>query len=275
MTDKVNAKHCAYEKATENELNTCKYIARFGGLTSRQLAKLVWPGASQGMRMAQRTCKRLMMDKRIISRDLPNGGIVYVLAERGARWLKQYGMTDLNSRGQRDLKFDKPVHRMISNNYLIGHYLDDNQIWTEHEIQTAQAPVPDIKIGGHKKIPDGLMMIDGGLFWIEVENAPKPKKRLNELMDLAEYLFLQNSGSYYRFNHKGNDYYINAIQFLIPNEASMRATYKAIYERFAHSSLGIELQLILVKITSGYLWYGKKFEIHANELERYGKDPFE
>jgi hypothetical protein len=54
------------EIAIQNELNTLYWLYRFGGLLTRQVAALVWPGASQGVRMAQRTLRRLAVQKQVL-----------------------------------------------------------------------------------------------------------------------------------------------------------------------------------------------------------------
>jgi len=45
--------------ATENDLAVLKWIHRFGGLSTRQLARLHWENKRSGLRMAQRTVSRL------------------------------------------------------------------------------------------------------------------------------------------------------------------------------------------------------------------------
>ena len=271
MSETINLQS-GFEKAFENELKCCKYIHRFGGLTTRQLGRLVWPEANQGMRMAQRTCARMVKDKRLISRKLPTGGVIYVIGERGSRFLIENDIHNVNSRGGRDITFSKPYHRMVSNDYLIDYLLQGQSVWTEHEIQQGFAPVPDVSIDGRKKIPDGLVCLDHEYLWIEVENAPKSKLRLGELMSLGELLFANSQ--YYKYIHNGRQHFIGQLSFVVTNRACAMSTYKALKERFAGKGLSNELQIEIVKMSQGLVWCGHKDSFQVGDFEYFEVDDF-
>ena len=72
-----------------NELSALMWVYRFGWLSSRMLAALVWPTASQSWALARRMLKRLLADKLLLVRALPQGGDIYLLSVKGARLLQE------------------------------------------------------------------------------------------------------------------------------------------------------------------------------------------
>lgn len=151
----------------QNTLAILTHLHRFGWLTSRMLATLVWPAAKHSQAMARRTLKTLTDQKLVIKRALAEGGDCYVLSASGARWLsKQAGIT---AKAGSALKLGNAVHRACSNWYLITRLLAGDVVWTEYEIQSGRAPL--VTVAG--KTPDGLVETAFGLVWIEVENAWK------------------------------------------------------------------------------------------------------
>lgn len=171
----------------QNTLATLMYLNRFGWLTSRMTAALVWPAATQAQAMARRTLKTLTDQKLVIKRALPAGGDCYVLSAAGARWLfEQAGITA--SAGSA-LKLGNPVHRACSNWYLITRLLAGDVIWTEYEIQSARAPL--VTIAG--KTPDGLVETPFGLVWVEVENAWKNRTERAKVVGFCRQCLLPGS----------------------------------------------------------------------------------
>jgi len=73
----------------QNTLAILTFLHRFGWLTSRMIAALIWPEAKQGAAMARRTVRALAEQKLILKRALPEGGDCYVLSASGARWLSE------------------------------------------------------------------------------------------------------------------------------------------------------------------------------------------
>jgi len=174
--------------AAQNDQEVLRAIARFGGLTTRQLGRLVWAGQSAGMRMAQRTCARLLDRHWILRRRLPNGGAIYVLSQGGAAYLRRLGIPHVSARGHRDLKFQKPVHRLICNETAIDYTLEGARVWTEFEVQRGLAPFPEIVCNHRPKLPDGVAITAAGYVWLEVENSFKSQRRLRELAHVCEIL---------------------------------------------------------------------------------------
>ena len=253
--------------AADNDYQTIFWLHRFGWLTSRQLARLVWPEASQGMRMAQRTLKRLIEQKYVLERPLPTGGKAYVIGQRGAGFLKDHGVKNVSSRGNRDLRFSTPFHRALANDYAITQYQLGHKIWTEHEIQRGLSPLPEARIGRHVKIPDLLTFIDDVYMWYEVENAPKPTPRIHQILDLAADKATYNAPNPLYKN--GYPIAIHSVVFVIPNEASHRAVLRAIRSRDMPREVTGYIYLDRVEMTSGLVWRGSITHYSSTEWLDY------
>jgi hypothetical protein len=150
-----------------NRLSLCRYLHRFGWLTSRMVARLVWGDASQAWPMARRTLKALQDDNMVIKRALPQGGDAYLLSAKGARFLNEREGMDAST-GQ-GLAIGNPVHRACSNWFLIDALLKGWKVITEHEIATDRSPVRVLD----GKQPDGILLGEGEAIWVECENAWK------------------------------------------------------------------------------------------------------
>lgn len=151
-----------------NRLKICRFIFRFGWLTSRMVAALAFEHASQAWPMARRTLKSMLDDGTLIKRPIPQSGVdAYLLSARGARFLSAHDGVDASS-GQ-SLALGNPVHRACSNWYLINAIHQKFGVFTEHEIATDRAPV---KILDGKQA-DGILLGQGEAVWLECENAFK------------------------------------------------------------------------------------------------------
>jgi hypothetical protein len=100
-----------------NRAAVLKWLARFGWLTSRMVAALVWPDAAQAQAMARRTLKALTDEKLVIARALTKGGSAYLLSAKGARLLLE--QAGVHAQSGNSLAIGNPVHRACSNWYLI------------------------------------------------------------------------------------------------------------------------------------------------------------
>jgi hypothetical protein len=156
------------------------WLHRFGWLTSRMIAALVWPTASQSWPLARRLLKKLLDDKLVLVRALPQGGDLYLLSVKGARLLAD--TTGAAAKSGQSLPTGDAIHRACGTWYLIAQVQAGLGIWTEHEIASARAPLQTL----NGKQADGLVLHDGGqVTWLEVENAWKNRARRQAVVDLA------------------------------------------------------------------------------------------
>jgi len=263
--------------AEQNEQSVLNWLHRFGGLTTRQLARLVWRGKSAGKRMAQRTIGRLERQGLVLQRSLFTGGNIYVLSEGGARLLRESGTPNVSARGHRDLSFRKPMHRIIANDFLIDwrdrqidNATPNAAIWTEFEVQHRVAPYPEISINGKYKIPDGMIQNDDELTWIEVENAYKGPKEIRRLMTTAARLFNENYS--YPFRHKDTEYRINRLFFILPHQSNFKTIANAICKSNLEFNALKCTFLIKVTVTSGLVWRGIEAVNSAYDVIQYIKE---
>ncbi len=164
-----------------NRTDVLTWLVRFGWLTARMVAALVWPDAAQAQTMARRTLKALADDKLIISRPLPKGGAAYLLSAKGARLLGE--QTGLIAESGNTLALGNPVHRACSNWYLIRAVQQGLGIVTEHEIASERGPCRVLK----GKQADGLVIADdGACIWLECEHSAKSRPERHKTVALVQ-----------------------------------------------------------------------------------------
>lgn len=163
-----------------NRTETLAWLGRFGWLTGRMVAALVWPDAAQGQAMARRMLKTLSDEKLIISRPLPKGGAAYLLSAKGARLLTE--QTGMVAESGNALALGNPVHRACSNWYLIRAVQQGLAVVTEHEIASERGPCRVLK----GKQADGLVIADdGACTWLECEHSAKSRPERHKTVALV------------------------------------------------------------------------------------------
>lgn len=153
-----------------NRIHLLNYLNRFGWLTSKMVAALIWPQGSQALPMARRLLKATLESKLVLRRELPGGTDCYTLSASGARALT--AATGVAAASGASLQLGNVLHRACSNWYLIAHIAAGHTVWTEHEIQTERSPLRMVD----GKVPDGLVELPEGMLWVEVENAWKARQ---------------------------------------------------------------------------------------------------
>jgi hypothetical protein len=176
--------------AAKNEVLTLAMLDRFGWLKTSQIGRLVWrSGTEDGQRrMAQKTLKRLREKHEILTKMAPDGAAIHALALGGARKLREHGLeTIAHKDAMRSMVHYE--HRTKANEILIQTLLSGRKGWTEHEIQRCEAPikalrgkVPDALLDYTHKAPSLSVEAEQVLAWVEVENAYKPNKELNKVI---------------------------------------------------------------------------------------------
>ncbi len=164
-----------------NRTAVLHWLSRFGWLTSRMLAALVWPDAAQPLTMARRTLKALTDEKFVISRTMAKGGSAYLLASKGARLVHE--QTGERAQSGNALAIGNAIHRACSNWFLIQAVQRGMGIVTEHEIATERGPCRVLR----GKQADGLVIADdGACIWMECEHSQKGRGERHKTVSLVQ-----------------------------------------------------------------------------------------
>lgn len=241
-----------------NTLAVLSLLHRFGWLTSRMIAALVWTNAKQGPAMARRAVRTLTDDKLILRRPLPGGGDCYTLSAAGARLLNE--TTGLSAHSGASLPLGNTVHRACANWYVIRHINEGTTVWTEHEIQSGRAPL--VSVDG--KIPDALVDTPYGVIWVEVENAWKNRNERNKVVRFASRQL--PSGD--RMCELAPGHYLCRVAIVGTSTDALRAMCRSFAEAHAVGDIGesqaADVDLVLLPVdkslvgaepVAGSLWY--------------------
>lgn len=183
--------------ARENEIRVLRALHRCGWLRTRDLAALVWqqwarnpagepnlkpptPTAA-GLRMAQRTLRRLRDKRLVLSSRAPDGSLIYALAEGGARALQQIGVAAVTGKDlMRSFSTAHFRHRCIANEIAVTAIIEGFRVATEREIAQGLWLGGEDGIAGKK--PDALLRGNGRVWWVEVERSRKNAKDYARLL---------------------------------------------------------------------------------------------
>lgn len=184
--------------AHDNTVKILRAIHRFGWLKTRQIAAIVWqrwaskvpdggpslqpPVATEsGLRMAQRTLRRMRAARLVLSTQAPDGSVIYALSEVGARALQAIGVTAISGKDLvRSFSTGHFRHRCIANEVAISAILEGYRASTEREISQG------LWVGGKQgiagKLPDALLRSGASAWWVEVERSRKNAKDYARLL---------------------------------------------------------------------------------------------
>lgn len=164
-----------------NRMSVLSWVSRFGWLTSRMVAALVWSNAAQSLTMARRTLKNLCDERLLVARALSKGGAAYVLSAKGARLLQE--VAGIAAQSGHALAIGNPTHRACSNWYLIHAIQRGLTVVTEHEIATGRGPCRVL----YSKVADGLVVADdGACIWVECEHSQKARAERHKTVTLVQ-----------------------------------------------------------------------------------------
>jgi len=183
--------------AQENEIRVLRALHRFGWLRTRDLAALVWQRWARspagepslrpllptgaGLRMAQRTLRRLRETRQVLCSRAPDGALIYALAEAGARVLQQVGVAAATGKDlMRSFSTAHYRHRCIANEIAVGAIVNGFRTATEREIAQGRWIGGEEGVAG--KRPDVLVRGDSRVWWVEVERSRKNAKDYAQLL---------------------------------------------------------------------------------------------
>ena len=210
-----------------NVLDALLWVSRFGWLTSRMLAALMWPTASQSWPLARRMLKKLLADKLILVRALPQGGDLYLLSVKGARLLQD--AIGAKAKSGQSLATGNALHRACGNWHLIAQVQKGLDIWTEHEIASGHAPVHAL----NGKVFDGLVVHEDGLITAcEIENSWKNRSRRQSVVDVATRHLGKDNLTRIGVDGKGQELYLARMAIVSVTVDAMRCMAGSFQEAY-------------------------------------------
>lgn len=171
----------SFQQRYNNDLDALKFIHQYAWLRPQELGHLMWPnmtrdGYAHTCRAAQSWLKRGL----ILVRPLPDGaGRAFVLAAGGVKLLKDAGHDASSGKdfgSMVDSHWTPPAtwkHDLLATGVLVRFSASG---WTVYPEATIRRQTK--KLG---KIPDGLIVKNSDVYWLEVESARKSGKLILEL----------------------------------------------------------------------------------------------
>lgn len=246
--------------AHDNEMRVLRALHRFGWLRTRDIAALLWSpwqkatprdaptlsarkATSSGLRMAQKTLKRMHLNWLLLKGSGPDGSVLYALAEAGVRALSGSGVSGAASGKDLIRSFSAAHfrHRCIANEIAISGVVQGFKVSTEREISQGRWPWGKDGVAG--KLPDVLLRSGRQLWWVEVERSRKNARDYTNLISwLVKVLEVaQRSGG----SPLINDYVWTRIVFVCTPAFEMRL--RADLERAGFSKDGVDMVVIFEK----------------------------
>jgi hypothetical protein len=245
----------------EQGLAILHYLHRFGWLTSRQISKLVFWQKTSSLILAQRKIAKLVKDKLVIKRKIKTGNEVVLLSSKGARLLK--AEFNISAKSGSKMKLGNPIHRCASNWHLINELGLGHSIYTEYEIQSGRAPISVC----YGKIPDGIIIIDQGVIWVEVENS---YKNIAERIKIVK--FCQNTLGNSNFMEQiWDDNYLIKVRIIAISSYSAKALVRSFAKDYKDGCINEtalnDVQLSYAPMTTGLIYPHENEVLHFDMLE--------
>jgi hypothetical protein len=247
---------------------TLMWLHRFSWLTSRMLAALTFSTASQSWPLARRLLKKMLADKLILVRPLPQGGDAYLLSAKGARLLNE--TTGVNASSGQNLAIANAQHRACGNWYLISQLQAGLEVFTEHEIASGRAPFQTVN---GKQFDAAVVhaLEDNGTRLVsvcEIEHASKNRQRRQAICDSATRHLGRNTLTRLGTDATGADLYLARLVIVATGVDSLRsmvATFLEAHRLLIASEaclasvdvavLPVSPSLVAGEITTGNLWW--------------------
>jgi hypothetical protein len=188
--------------AHDNEVRVLRALHRFGWLRTRDIAAIVWQrwanrtptegpnfaptiATPAGLRMAQRTLRRMREAHLLLKGMGPDGSTIYAIAEAGARVLRGVGVEAMSGKDLvRSFSGSHFRHRCIANEIAISGIVQGFKASTEREVSQGRWLGGDAGVAG--KLPDVFLRTGSRIWWVEVERSRKNSKDYAHLIKWLE-----------------------------------------------------------------------------------------
>ena len=222
------------EQRRQNDLKGLKAIEDFGWLRAHELAKLMWPKNKSNKEQADRLVRSWEERRLVLTRKLPDrAGRAVVLATAGVRLLAEDGIDAASGKDigvLRDGKWEPPrdwKHHLLAAGALLH---------LSEMLQNVKGIIPERSIRkAHprlSKIPDGMLILEGGVVWLEVESAAKKGKEMERLADALRYV--SEGEAPVLLGHKPN---VSMVAFR--DDAKDTRGYKLAHQQYVRRAISI------------------------------------
>ena len=173
----------------EHAAHALRFIGRFTWLRATELGRLLYPGRPHSRKYAEKNLRKLLELRLVVARPLPgrDAGTAYVLATRGAQFLNDWnaGAVGYTYRsgtdwgGTADGIWSPPRswrHDLMATGVLAC--LREERDWGVFPEPMLRHYVPSAE-----KHPDGLVVAGQRAIWLEVENARKSGRNIDQLVN--------------------------------------------------------------------------------------------
>lgn len=172
----------------EHAAHALRFIGRFTWLRAAELGRLLYPGRQHSRKYAEKNLRKLLELRFVVARPLPgkDAGTAYVLATRGAQFLNDWnaGAVAYQYRSGTDWGstsggvWTPPRswrHDLMATGVLAC--LREARDWGVFPEPMLRHSVPSAE-----KHPDGLLVVGQRAIWLEVENARKSGRNIEQLV---------------------------------------------------------------------------------------------
>lgn len=170
----------------EHAAHALRLIGRYTWLRATELGRLLYPGQLHSRKYAEKNLRKLLAMRYVVARRLPgkDAGTAFVLATRGAQFLNDWNAgqgyayragTDWGSAA--DGVWEPPRswrHDLIATGVLACLKERGSDVFPE--------PMLRHSVPNAEKHPDGLVVGNQAAAWLEVENARKSGRNIDQLV---------------------------------------------------------------------------------------------
>lgn len=187
MTKTISPKPLRLDEG-ERAAQALRLIGRFTWLRAAELGKLLYPSKAHARKYAEVHLRKLLMLRYVVARPLPgrDAGTAYVLATRGAQFLNDWnaGQGDYTYTAGTDWgtttagSWEPPRswrHDLIATGVLAC--IRERMGWGVYPEPMLRNVVPHAE-----KHPDGLIVAGKVSVWLEVENARKSGRNIDNMV---------------------------------------------------------------------------------------------
>jgi hypothetical protein len=192
------------EVARHNDLRVLKALHKLGWLRTRDLAALIWMNcprpktggfqpvrvevSAAARRMAQRTLRRLRLNRKVLWIKAPDGSQIYGLSELGARQLVGLCIPAKSGNDEiRRVSLSYFHHRRLANEVAISALLQGYRVNGEREISAGEW------LGGKDgvmgKMPDVLVRDGKNVWFCEIERSNRRNSDYTKLLHFLKAMW--------------------------------------------------------------------------------------